>query len=172
MDETTEELYFNWLCTKVLGPRKNIYEGLLSIFHGTEYVWVLQGDKNRAEDGLELRYHFVNESRISPDTSWDVTGCSIFEMLLALANRAEFQTHRSARDWFWIFVQNLGLDEHRVLLDSDVPYVEGVLYQFVWREYDDNGNGGIFPMRWPKEDQRGLEIWYQLHAYLAEKKID
>jgi hypothetical protein len=36
------------------------------------------------------------------------------------------------------------------------------------RLYTTSGYGGLFPLEEPKEDQRKVEIWYQMMAYLGE----
>lgn len=171
MSEPIEESYFNWLRAKVLSPNNyRLYLDLLRLLHETEFVWVVPGDKNRAEDGLELRIDFHRESRLNPDPSWEHVGCSIFEMLLAFAKRASFQTDDSVKDWFWDFITNLDLGEYRhVLSDDDILFIDDVLQKFIWRTYDPSGLGGMFPMRWPKEDQTKVEIWYQFCQYLEDQ---
>jgi hypothetical protein len=171
VSEPIENDYFNWLCAKVLDPTQQIYRKLLWVMHHTEFVYTHPMDQNRAMDGLELRTYFVDETGISPDPSWPVTGCSVFEMLLALTRHTEFQTEMSAREWFWLMVQNLNLDEYRHVSEEDVPYIQDVLERFIWRTYSDDGRGGIFPLRWPKRDQRGVEIWYQFFDYLEDQGL-
>lgn len=169
MPEPIENAYFNWLCAKVLGLGDRNYIDLLRILHTTEFVWVLSGDRDRAADGLELRAEFTNASRSSPDPLLFDVGCSIFEMLFAFAKRAEFQTDIKASTWFWIFINNLELNEYRRITRHDVPNIESILYSFIWREYDDNGRGGLFPLTYPRHDQRTVEIWYQFYEYLDEQ---
>ena len=36
------------------------------------------------------------------------------------------------------------------------------------RTYDANGNGGLFPTRTVMVDQRGMDIWMQMQAWLNE----
>ena len=92
MDEPIEESYFNWLCAKVLSVEVPIYFELMRILYRTEFVWVLERDQNRAEDGLELREDFLRETGLDPEPEWLESECSIFEMLYAFAKRANFQT--------------------------------------------------------------------------------
>lgn len=171
MNGPIEEQYFNWLCAKVVDRSANIYYGLLQIMHETEFVWIVPGDDNREDEGLLLRQAFMTESGSDPDISWASTGCSVFEMLYAFSKRAEFQTGETAREWFWHFVQNLGLDEYRIVTEEDVEHIEQVLYNFVWRLYDDSGQGSMFPLRWPKIDQRDAEIWLQFCEYVEEQQL-
>lgn len=171
MPEPIENAYFNWLCAKIKKDNVNIYYDLLEILHTTEFIWLLPKDEDRAKDGLELREDFVRETRFEPEPGWLITGCSVLELLIAFAKRANFQTDIPTDVLFWSFIQNLELGEFRQLSRHDVPVVEQILYNFVWRLYDDNGNGGLFPMRWPKHDQRSLDIWYQYCEYVDEQQL-
>lgn len=170
MSEPIEESYFNWLCAKVRDPYATIYLDLLRILHRTEFVWVLPYDENRAMDGMDLRSYFVTETGLDPDPNWSHTPCSVLEMLLGLANQLEFLTDTPTREWFWTFMTNLKLDEYRQVSDEDLPVIEDILYAFVWRTYAYDGRGGIFPLRWPKRNQREHEIWHQLGDYLEEQE--
>lgn len=171
MEEPIEELYFNWLCAKVLDVNVPIYLDLMRILYKTEFVWKIHADRNRYEDGIELRDDFLRVSRFNNDTCWYAEPCSVLEMLIAFSDRAQFQTDRPARDWFWEFLQNLSLDEYRQVSMEDRPIIDDILHDFVWRTYDENGHGGMFPMRWPKEDQREVEIWHQFFEYLDEQGL-
>lgn len=172
MEESIDELYFNWLHAKAtLGavPSKS-YSLLLGVLHDTEFVWLLPGDDNRAEDGRELREEFLDEANLEVDGSWFGAGCSILEMLVAFAYRAEFQTDIRPSEWFWQFVSNLGLsDSYDEAFDAEE--VSARLYDFVWRTYGEDGSGGLFPMENPPEDQRKVEIWYQFCEYLVERQL-
>src|SRR5687767_12232310 len=111
MREPIENAYFSWLCAKVLpDPYTNIYTDLLLIMHRTEFVWDphILGDRNRAEDGVELRRGFLLETGSYSEPEWESTPCSVLEMLYALAQIGEFETGQPVREWFWKFVQNLG----------------------------------------------------------------
>lgn len=169
MTEPLENVYFNWLSAKVLPDNSNIYGDLLRILHNTEFTWIILGDKNRAQDGLELRDDFLRESWFHIGSEWDHVGCSIFEMMVAFAKRASFQTDDPVRDWFWEFITNLELGEFRQVSEQDVIFIDEVLYRFVWRTYDSSGLGGMFPLRWPKRDQRKVEIGYQFFEYLDDQ---
>ena len=114
-DESLEEVYFNWLYSKVASvdiPTPSLtWLKLLRILHSTEFVWLLSGDDNRAEDGVELRQEFLNQSHLQASESWFEIPCSVLEMLIAFSRRASFQTDDLPRDWFWVFLDNLGLGE-------------------------------------------------------------
>jgi hypothetical protein len=173
MEEPLENLYFNWLCAKVLylevySPSTTFWN-LFRRLYQTEFVWLLVGDDNRVEDGLELRDEFLMESGFSADADWRHSGCSVFEVLVAFARRAEFQTRRPISWWFWRFLENLGLSEQNDAA-FDIHLVDDILYTFVWRGYDELGNGGLFPLSEARQDQTKVQIWYQFFAYLEDQE--
>lgn len=171
MREPIEGEYFNWLCAKVLPIRSNQYLDLLRILYTTEYFWSVPGDRNRWEDGCELKQYFLIQTRNQASPAWMAEPCSILEMLLALADRAQFQTERPAREWFWEFIGNLMLGDYRQIPQSDIPLVEDVLHAFIWRLYEPDGRGGIFPIHQPTRDQRRIEVWYQFCDYLQDRGL-
>lgn len=169
MDRNLEELYFNWLYAKIhlSDVPYNSYSDLLRILYDTEFVWLLSGDDNRAEDGTDLRVDFIRESGLDIDLEWFDSGCSVLEMMLAFSRRAAFETEISSREWFWEFIQNLGLSGcYNDFFDPTV--VHDVLQTFIWRTYEYNGEGGMFPLKAPQDDQRKIEIWYQFCEYLVD----
>lgn len=171
MWEPIENEYFNWLCAKVLQTSGNMHVGLLRVLHNTPFVWLIPGDRNRVEDGCELRVYFLRASSWERDDSWYNQPCSVLEMLIGFADRAAFQTDIPLQDWFWTFLTNLKLEEYRRVTTADKPRIDEILNTFIWRTYDRNGYGGMFPMRWPKHDQRKVEIWYQFCAYLEDRGL-
>ncbi|MET0786121.1 MAG: hypothetical protein ABWY25_05395 [Paenisporosarcina sp.] len=178
MNEPIDELYFNWLYAKVarhnVTTPSNRYQSLLYALHSTEFVWLVTGDDNRAQEGKNLRRDFFRESRITePDDSWIFLDCSILEMMIALAQRLEFQTEDlNATEWFWTFLDNLGLSDISDAVYHENAYrIPQILDLFVWRLYDDLGRGGLFPLNETTHDQRKLELWYQFCEYVIDHDI-
>lgn len=176
MDEPIEEVYFNWLYSKVASvdvPTPSLtHWTLLRDLHNTEFVWLVHGDDNRAEDGLDVRHEFHRNVRLDGnDLPWMHIPCSVLEMLIAFSRRAEFQTDMPARTWFWIFLENLGLAQCNDAKHGITQRVSSVLDRFIWRTYRANGQGGMFPLSNPREDQRKVEIWYQFCEYLVDQEI-
>lgn len=175
MDEPIEEAYFNWLYSKVASvawPTPSLtFWTLLRDLHSIEFVWLIPGDDNRAVDGLELRTEFLNLVETDQDPCWMNIGCSVLEMLISFSRRAEFQTEVDARSWFWIFMENLDLDELNDAGTYDSRVTADILDQFLWRTYSRKGEGGLFPLRNPEHDQRKIEIWYQFCEYLVDREI-
>ena len=171
MSQPVEEMYFDWLYAKVMLSDQPAlsYFRLIQTLYATEFIWLIVGDDNRAEDGLELRKEFIlaagrEDIRLTDFSS----GCSILEMMIAFTKRAEFQTDIRPSRWFWEFLSNLELSDH---YDDNFDHekVADVLYNFVWRTYGYSGKGGMFPLENAEADQREVEIWYQFCAYLIEK---
>lgn len=171
MSGPIESEYFDWLCAKVLVPNTHNYCELMRILYTTEFVWSIFGDKNRSEDGIELRNSFLNESGWEIDYLWYEEPCSLLEFFIALGMRAAFQTEMCTKDWFWVFLANLGLDEYRQVSSSDERVINGILGTFVWRRYDEYGRGGIFPLDRTRQDQRKVEIWYQFNEYIDDQGL-
>jgi hypothetical protein len=175
MHEPLENLYFNWLCSKVVNQQNqtpsNSYWTLLKTLHNTEFVWLLSGDDNRAADGLDLRREFLILGDIPNNKEWRTNpGCSMLEMFIAFSKRTEFMTDIPAQEWFWEFMENLGLSEFNDASRVTPDEIEDVLQQLIWRTYHLNGQGGMFPIEHPRQDQRHVEIWYQFCEYLVDQE--
>jgi hypothetical protein len=171
MGTPIEGAYFEWLCAKVspVGLRDKSYSQLFKILHETEFVWLILGDDNRAQDGIDLRDVFLREALIEPDDdAWYNVMCSVLEMLVAFSFKADFQTDDGVREWFWEFMDNLHLtDFHDDCMDYEA--VDDILYRFIWRLYEQDGSeGGLFPLPELTHDQRKVEIWYQFSEYIIQ----
>lgn len=173
MSRPLEDLYFNWLCAKVTTkkrPSASTHFDLLDVLHCTEFVWVLSGDDNRAEDGKSLRGEFLIDAHIPDDMDWRLhKPCSFLEMMIAFARRAEFDTDVPLSDWFWEFITNLGLYRYNDRSRINLEAIQETLDRLSWRTYLPDGNGGMFPLENPMEDQRNVEIWYQFCGYLVDQ---
>ena len=124
MHEPIEEAYLNWLCATVMeNPERPDFRELLHILQSYEFVPLLTGDHNRAEEGLAVRQQFLNETGLDANPEWNHIACSVLEMLIGLAIRAAWQTVTPPREWFWVFMQNLKLEDYRRIDPEDVPDV-------------------------------------------------
>lgn len=174
-DEPIDDVYFNWLYVKVAAvdiPTPSItYWKLLKELHSFEFVWLVSGDDNRAEDGLDVRREFINMSNFEEDPYWSNIGCSVLEMLIAFSRRAEFVSDLDVHEWFWIFIENLGLGDLNDTVNNINQKVAEVLDQLIWRTYSRNGEGGLFPLNNTNHDQRKIELWYQLCEYLVDREL-
>ena len=175
MNTSLDEQYFTWLYSQVgsvkLRNRNRTYWGLLKQLYEKEFVWLVANDDNRVEDGRDLRVEFLHDDDIGKvEQSWLARGCSMLEMLIGLSRRLAFETDGEARVWFWHLMQTVELDRYN---DNNYDYVaahyvDDILDRIIWRKYAYNGEGGLFPLRNPEEDQRTVELWYQMSSYVIE----
>jgi hypothetical protein len=175
MTATLDDLYLEWLYTQVasvnpIPPRS--YWSLLRQLYTKEFVWFVPNDDNRVEDGRSLRHEFLDSNKAIIDQHWLQLPCSFLEMLIALARRLSFEMDGPVRNWFWHLLGNLHLEEC-----TDAKYnprmqsaIDEILDAVVWRTYNWDGQGGLFPLKYPGRDQRQVEIWYQMAAYFLENE--
>lgn len=171
MNPPLEESYFHWLCDQVGSVDGKTHSRMLKQLFFKEFLWHVPNDDNRAEDGRDLRLEFLGEVRSDTDPDFTGVGCCMLELFVGLARRASF-TDLEERDfqfWVWDFLKNADLyrfdDRKRFSEDT----VDDILDKIIWRRYGPDGQGGIFPLKNPDGDQREIELWYQLGAYLLER---
>lgn len=173
-----EDAYYSWL-VGLIGDNyvAQNYQKLLWKLYATDYIWELDYDRNRAADGLYLRREYGTETGVFMDILLQNKNCSVLEMMVALARRAE---HDIMHDpdygdrsglWFWTMLQNLGLD----IYDDWNWYeneVNRILDVFLHRRYERSGAGGAFPCHFTNgsgaPDLRSVDLWRQMNTYLEE----
>jgi hypothetical protein len=148
---------------------------LLEKLQSMEFYAFVPNDDNRAVDGTHIRDVFCEEEGQHALSFCPDGPCTVLEMLIGLAYRLEFETaqskyEKSPREWFWILVDNLGLTEYdnHFYTDEVDNHVEDVITCLLERHYASNGEGGLFPLHHARLDQRKVEIWYQMSAYIIE----
>ena len=179
MSVLLDEEYLTWLYSQVASVKtrnpNHTHWTLLRELFTTEFVWFIPNDDNRIEDGRDLRREFLDAFDILEENwewDWMALGCSMLEMLIALSRRLAFEAEGEPSRWFWHMIGNLGLDHYSDSFCDNYPYQEAVretLEVVIWRTYDSSGQGGLFPLESADEDQREVEIWYQLNAYILER---
>lgn len=169
--------YFEWMYQLVYKDIKDVsYQKLFCQLYDTPFHYTIAMDGNRAEDGVDLRYRFGYEYKLeSPEiaTYLDNKECSVLEMMVALAMRCEEHIMDNpdigdrTGQWFQNMIVNLKLDQ---MTDEnfDKRYVSQVLHRLLNRQYQRNGEGGLFTVHHNKIDMRSVEIWYQAMWYLNE----
>lgn len=172
MNEALDHLYLTWLYSQVgdvKARNKSLtYWNLFKQLYSTEYVWLVPNDDNRVEDGRALRYEWISESGYPVDPNWWTFGCSFLEMLIGVSRRLAFEGDGHTGTWFWHLISNLGLQTCTDDVRYDHDEVDERINAVIWRTYDKNGRGGLFPLRDAHLDQREVELWYQMSAYLLE----
>lgn len=175
MSERNEVKYDYWIWLRHLigandpESKRSKYFTLLWKLHETEFYWTIERDVNRSDDGKQLRSAFADAT--GKDISMLDGPCSLFEMLIGLARRYDGEVGdinaSNVPDIFWGMIKRLGLDG---MVDDfyDPEKVDHILMVLLDRTYEKDGTGGLFPLVNPREDQRKVEIWYQMQAFMIE----
>lgn len=182
------EEYFEWLLS-IIGvdtDDENGYGILCSILFENIFHPIIEMDENRWEDGIRYRYDFgvwhehgdLKAAEMVANHLDDILGgCTVLEMLVALSEEMEWELEDSeyqakAPKWFEEMIGNLGLDiyTNRELMENEAAYfeVDRTIERLIFRRYGYNGEGGLFPLQSPDEDQRETEIAIQMNRYIME----
>ena len=171
------DTYFCWLYDQVNETRNmestQSYSTICDMMHRMKFRVIVKLDDNRVGDAADLRNTFNREAGVfSPLEEADLlfADASIFEVLVALAMRADRIVSITQYKWFMIFIENLGLEkwnDNYCLIHSTWP-AQRILNKLNNRTYRRDGHGGLFPLRNPAHDQREVEIWYQMGAWINQ----
>jgi hypothetical protein len=175
MSRLLDDEYLEWLYSQIgsvkTKDKSKTYWSLANQLFRKEFVWFVPNDDNRVEDGRDLRYEFLDTEQLTGvDRDWIHLGCSMLELLIGVARRLSFEADGTVRMWFWRIIENLDLQHYNdsVYTPDKQKHIDEVLDQVIWRTYTSSGDGGLFPLQYAGHDQREVEIWYQLCAYLLE----
>lgn len=173
--------YFRWILNLLSSEKRAItkYRKLLYQLHDINFRYSIPLDANREDDGIQLRYRFGYEKNYDQREIaryLDDRPCSVLEMIVALAIR--FEEHivgnpeigNRTSDWFWEMLDNLGLSEFEgAYYNSDMETIDYIVDRFLDRDYERNGEGGLFIIPNCQYDMRSSEIWYQMQWYFDYK---
>lgn len=168
--------YFEFLSDMVDGENHQL---LLKKLHSTEFYSIVPNDDNRGEDGKRLRDIFYDEMRLRANTaSFFVPDgpCTVLEVLIGIAIRMESQLMDNPRtmqmpECFWILIDNLEIshcNDSEYFNQYGGEVIDEAIEIFLSRRYERNGSGGLFPLKSHRQDQRDVEIWYQMMSWLME----
>ena len=175
-------VYFDWLLQIVNGGpvEATKYSKLLLELFNHDYIWLETRDDNRAFYGLQLRDIYAQMGgRHHPAIA--NKNCSFLEFLIGMATRVEetlmsnTEYGNRAPQWFWMMLDNLELTKYddSVEFNLDVlNYIHGTIDRVLFRRFDQNGDGGLFPLKSSKSDQRITDFWTQFLLYLDENYQD
>lgn len=175
--------YFDWLKNTVdpfVG--RGTHDRFFSILHSMAYVPIMELDNNREMDGIGLRDIYCRGyglDSLGSDLVID-SPCSVLEFLVALANRMDYiyspTEKRYLSELFWEILNNVGIYYQTTTDDcferdplKFQTHIQKTIDTIMDRTYRPDGTGNLFPLKNPKEDQRNVEIWYQMNQYLIEK---
>lgn len=164
--------YLEWIKDRACktAHQKQSYNKLFEKLFNTDFFYIVEMDKNRAEDGLTIRNNYILANGV---VDFDKSKpCSVLEMMFALAKRCEDSIMHDSDwgdrtpKWFWVMIKNMGLHE---MTDEkfDEKYVEEHIDILLERKYSPNGKGGLFRVS-NHGDLREVEIWYQAMWYLNQ----
>lgn len=175
--EASSDPYFQWLCRKVGIPDKKPFEMMARDLHTLIFLpqAAVEMDNNRANDGLRLRVEFMERYGVQ-GSSENRGPCTMLEFLIGLAGRMAFIMGEEGNPlhtshYFWKMIGNLRLgklDDDRYLQLNGEFFVNEAVDRVLYRTYDPDGSGGLFPLQHPDKDQRTVEIWYQMQQWLLE----
>ena len=173
--------YFDWLC-ELINLREGVYDSLIFELYSIDFEWILPLDSDREYDGMVLRESFYDTRIVKHQLK--NKPCSVLEVLIALAQRFDFilddeDRGDRTRIWFWEMIDNLGLKKfNNVYLDT--PYgrkfkklnqIRDICDIWMKRKFEYSGYGSPFPLDYPNEDQRKIDLVCQLNQYILEKHI-
>ena len=166
--------YFDFLSNIVID--NDNYDLLLMHLHKIEYYSLIPNDDNRGEDGKRLREIFLDNEGPQGPFCLPEGSCTVLEMLIGLSFRMENELKcgpcgTSASECFWLFMQNLNLNwahNNDYFQNDGDNSVAKIVWAVLERKYERNGEGGIFPLKQTRKNQRKVEVWYQMQEYLLE----
>lgn len=172
------KLYFRWLYDQVMAVNDpqglSSYWNVCALMMDLVFLDLVEYDSNRIAEATILRDEFLATQKgitIHDRNDFLFPDASIFEVLVALARRANFMVEMDLYKWFQLFLRNLGLDRYNDWYCNShfTGNIGRILNRFNSRTYQPNGHrGGLFPLAHPTRDQRGVELWYQMGAYINE----
>lgn len=143
---------------------------MLEVMHLVPFEWYVPNDDNRAEDGVDLRFEYLEETH---NQMFILSDCSMLEMFIGLARRISFELGVPTDNCFWVLMENLNLNHRQFsdafFSDAEANIVHDTMNTINTRTYEYDGTGGLFPIFDPNEDQRKVELWYQMSAFLTER---
>ena len=171
--EEKKEDYFSWLMSKVVGEFISDNEIEVGrVLYSIPYRYILEFDAHRRDDGLGLREMYEDET--GNIALWEEP-CSVLEVLVSTALYVAedvigtFYNSKRTIEWFWMMLDNLGILGIGDPRDPAVHnYISKVVDKWLDRKFDYDGTGSPFPIRRPSEDQRKIEIWKQICAYIVD----
>ena len=174
--ESLDAQYLNWLYSQVgsvkTRQKSRTHWSLFRQLYDTIFVAIVPHDENRIADARDLKYEFLAEAEGEQgDLDWMRLPCSMLELFIVLSRQLAFEMDDNANVWFWHLVEVLeleGFNDREYDKDAQEE-IARTMDRVIWRTYEPDGQGGLFPLHNPTRDQRRIELWYQLNAYLLEQ---
>ena len=157
------------------------YSKLCEKLQNTEFLPILDMDENRCSDCRDLRHDYADaydeEAGDILDGLLSENG-TMMELFLVMAEKMEYELAGSQYEagtgkWFKELLQNCGLlDAWNGRFEDDEKdtdeQVSSILDTVIFRKMGWDGEDGMYPLQWPREDQRELELIIQMNRYIEE----
>lgn len=184
-NDADKNAYLQWLIKR---SGAFMYEYLFEYLFAIPFDSPIRRDKNRAEDGKNLRFIYQSDTNRYSGLSKSQDPCTVLEFLIVLAEATNELTgfSKSTRYWLQMFFDNTDLarfddnfwtDGHK---NETVPIWQEPILQEVsikvdrllQRHYHPDGTGGgLFHIINPEIDMAKTEYWQQLQYWSLEHPI-
>ena len=178
---TTEYLCYLMNRAHIIAEGDNGYLSLCKSLMDCNFFPILDMDENRCYDCRELRRDFADdyEEEEAGDILDGIYGeyGTMMELLVVLAEKMTYDLSDSQYEagtdkWFKEMLQNCGLIKScNICYEQDENHeetVNDILDTINYRKYGWDGEGGLFPIRCPKHDERYVELVVQMNDYIEE----
>lgn len=170
-----ENAYVTWLVQRMNVVEGKNYGMLLRELYRKEFYAIVKYDEDRGADGVALREVWADEVGYRGPLSFGPP--RVLETIIGISLRIEDQIFGGpwADKWdhkmiFWDLINNLGLlDYDGVLSNGDYEAVGTVLDQFLSKPSHCDTFANIFTFSVTPGNLRKMNLWGQMHAYIAEK---
>lgn len=178
---TTEYLCYLMNRAHIDAEGRNGYLSLSRTLMGCSFFPILDMDENRCYECRELREDFADE--YDEEEAGDILDGlygeygTMMELMVVMAEKMKYDLDDSEYEagtgkWFREMLQNCGLlmcvNERYEQDEGYENEVKDVLDTIIYRKYGWDGEGGLFPVRCPKHDQRYAELVVQMNDYIEE----
>ena len=159
----------------------NGYLRLCEVMQDVSFFPILEMDENRCGDCLNLRKEFVDDYEYDRETVDILDGLysengTMLELMIVLAEKMEYDLAESEYDagtgkWLMELLDNCGLSDsknHKFREGDEESKIHDILSTINYRMIGWDGEGGLFPLKAPKHDQRIVELVIQMNDYIEE----
>lgn len=155
------------------------YLNLCKVLMDFQFIPIVEMDENRCYECRDLRrefsYDYDEEYGDILDGIYGEYG-TMMELLVVLAEKMDYDLADSefeagAGKWFMEMLGNCGLaTAFNTSFEQDgfEEEVTDILCTIVYRKFGWDGEGSLFPLQWPRQDQRNVELIIQMNNYIEE----
>ena len=179
-----EKIKTEYLCylmnrVQIIAAGDNGYFHLCSTMMEYHFLPIVYMDENRSYECKALRNDFADgydpDCIDILDEIYGEYG-TMMELLVVLSEKMQYNLMDSeyeadSSQWFKEMLQNSGLYEccnRSYEQEGYEEYVIDILDRINYRKYGFDGEGGLFPLRWARQDQRYSELIVQMNNYIEE----